>query len=247
MIPHLIPGDNVLVLKYIPGARIFNVWGKWEQLSMKRLPGKKIKRNDVLVYNYPYAKDWGFIQMDIMVYHVKRCIGLPGDTISIENGFYKIKGVNIILGNLAGQEKIAKADRNYLEEMELFYSYPEDSVFNWNIKNFGPLYIPARGDTILLDRINITLYKKLIEWEQQVSLVEDSVGGIYLNDLPVYQYIFNENYYFVAGDKVENSQDSRYWGLLPESFIVGKAWLIWRSVDRSTGEFRWNRFLKKID
>ena len=50
----------------------------------------------------------------------------------------------------------------------------------------------------------------------------------------------------MAGDRVEDSQDSRYWGLLPEDYIVGKAWIIWKSVDPHTGKFRWERFLKKI-
>ena len=50
----------------------------------------------------------------------------------------------------------------------------------------------------------------------------------------------------MAGDKGMNSQDSRYWGLLPEEYIVGKAWIIWKSVNQDTGKMRWNRFLKNI-
>lgn len=50
----------------------------------------------------------------------------------------------------------------------------------------------------------------------------------------------------MAGDKGENSQDSRYWGLLPEEYIVGKAWIIWKSVDPYTDAFRWGRFMKRI-
>jgi signal peptidase I len=44
-----------------------------------------------------------------------------------------------------------------------------------------------------------------------------------------------------------SSQDSRYWGLLPEEFIVGKAWLIWKSIDPLTDRMRWERFLKKVE
>ena len=55
------------------------------------------------------------------------------------------------------------------------------------------------------------------------------------------------DYYFVAGDKGENSQDSRYWGMLPEEYIVGRAARIWRSTDPYTGRFRWERFMKRIE
>lgn len=48
----------------------------------------------------------------------------------------------------------------------------------------------------------------------------------------------------MAGDQVEGSQDSRYWGLLPEEYIVGKAWIIRESTDPYTGKFKWDRFKK---
>lgn len=59
-------------------------------------------------------------------------------------------------------------------------------------------------------------------------------------------YRLRKNYYFMAGDNGMNSQDSRYWGMLPEEYIVGKAWIIWKSVDPYTDKFRWDRFLKVI-
>ena len=68
-----------------------------------------------------------------------------------------------------------------------------------------------------------------------------------LNDSIIQEYQFKEDYYFVTGDKVMNSKDSRYWGLLPKKFIVGKATLIWKSVDLDTDEIRWNRVFKRIE
>jgi signal peptidase I len=67
-----------------------------------------------------------------------------------------------------------------------------------------------------------------------------------MNGQPLASYYFQKNYYFMSGDYTEDSQDSRYWGLTPEEYIVGKAAFIWKSVDRNTGKFRWKRFLKKI-
>ena len=124
--------------------------------------------------------------------------------------------------------------------------YPYNSAFTWDIVNFGPLYIPAKGDNLKMDSMHVILYKNIIEWEQKKKLF---VRGdtVLLNDSVIQTYSFIENYYFVAGDKVMNSQDSRYWGLLPEPFIVGKAVRIWKSVDNSTDRIRWNRIFKKIE
>ena len=58
---------------------------------------------------------------------------------------------------------------------------------------------------------------------------------------------FKENYYFMGGDNMENSKDSRYWGLLPEPYIVGVATRIWKSVDKYTDEVRWDRVMKHIE
>ena len=51
----------------------------------------------------------------------------------------------------------------------------------------------------------------------------------------------------MAGDRVTSSRDSRYWGLLPESYIVGVATLIWKSENMETGKIRWSRVLKAIE
>ena len=54
------------------------------------------------------------------------------------------------------------------------------------------------------------------------------------------------NYYFMAGDNVGASNDSRYWGLVPEEYIVGVVKYISYSVDPETGKHRKGRTLKRI-
>jgi hypothetical protein len=51
---------------------------------------------------------------------------------------------------------------------------------------------------------------------------------------------------FMAGDLTSDSRDSRYWELLPEDFIVGKASVIRQSKDIKTGKRKWGRTLKTI-
>lgn len=246
MEPELIPGDNLLVMKPIIGARIFNLFASFrkEPTNIYRIPGyREIKRNDVLVFNFPYPNNWNKIEMNIFKYYVKRCIGLPGDSILIRNGLFHIEGVQMPVGNILSQKEIARTSK-FSEG--IFHSYPFDSIIGWNIKEFGPLYIPAKGDSILMNRTNFKLYERLIEWEQQEDL-ECKDCTIYLNENQIKSYCFKKNYYFVAGDNSMNSQDSRYWGLLPEDHIVGKVSYIWRSKDINTNEYRFNRFFKSVD
>ena len=242
MEPELTIGDNILVLKPTIGPRVFNLFASMrnEQTEIYRIPGiKKIQRNDILVFNFPHPNSWNKIEMHILKYYIKRCVGLPSDTLSIQNGFFHVKGIETSLGNMESQNKIATTEQF---EDGIFHSFPFDSIISWNIKDFGPLYIPGKGDSITLNQTNCRLYRKLIEWEQQGSLqYKDST--IFLNGTPINGYRFQKNYYFMAGDNGMNSQDSRYWGLLPEEYIVGKAWIIWKSVDPYTDKFRWNRFL----
>jgi signal peptidase I len=97
-----------------------------------------------------------------------------------------------------------------------------------------------------MDVDNIKLYRNLIRYEtgKEIELQGDTV---YLNKKILPQYIFTKNYYFMTGDWVFDSRDSRYWGLLPEDHIVGKAAIIWKSQDMGTGKYRWKRFFRVIN
>jgi signal peptidase I len=203
----------------------------------------KVKRNDVVVFNFPYT-DWNHLQPDLNVYYLKRCVAISGDTFSIEDGIYKVKNSSDILGNYENQYHFSQLQTEEVQSGN-FYCFPLDDSYQWNVKSFGPLYIPRKGDTLAIDSRNILLYRNLITYEtdKEISVHADTV---YLADTPLLSYVFQQNYYFMAGDYVFDSRDSRYWGLLPEDHIVGKATVILQSKDRDTGKRRWERFLKAI-
>lgn len=249
MSPALKDGDRILVNKLIMGPRLFNVSKvlRGEEVDIYRLPGlQDLKRNDVLVFNFPYQKGrWDMIHMDIMKYYVKRCIALPGDTLEIKKGFYEIRGCDDMLGNRKAQSDLADV-KDPGKYGIITRTFPRDKYLNWTISEFGPLPIPREGQTVMMNRKNYLLYRQLINWEQKEKLGFKD-GQVLLGDSVIYRYCFRKNYYFVSGDHLVNSQDSRYWGMLPEEYIVGKATLVWYSEDKHTGKPRWERIMKKIE
>lgn len=243
MEPGLIAGDYIVVNKLVYGARLFDVIDAIEgkEVAIHRMPGLgAIKRNDVVVFNFPYPARWDSIGFDVMKYYVKRCVALPGDTFEIKKAQYGVRRLDAPLGNVATQKELAKLLARERQAPHLgivLNGYPYDSIIGWDIEEFGPLYIPKQGDEIEMNRTHWVLYRTLIEWEQKQKLVVKE-GFFLLGKQEITSYRFQENYYFMAGDKVMNSQDSRYWGLLPEEYIVGKAVFIWKSVELSTGDVR---------
>ena len=251
MEPTLIPGDRILVNKWLMGARIFDVWESvaGKRVEISRLPGlEEIKRNDVIVFNFPHRHRWDSIGMDIMAYYVKRCVALPGDTFEIRNGYNKVRGYEGVLGNEEGQRILSHllSEENPSKEKLLQGGFPDDERVGWNIGELGPLYIPREGSKVDMTVENALVYRKPIEWEQRKKLHIQG-DSICLGDSIIKEYTFGKNYYFTVGDNVLSSQDSRYWGLLPEEYIVGKATCIFRSVHKHTGKERWIRFMKKIE
>ena len=250
MEPALLAGDRILVDKCSGGARLFDITKalKREETAIYRMPGwRRFQREDVLVFNFPYPGRWDSIGFDVMKYYVKRCIAIPGDTLEIRNAHYRVRGVEGVIGHEDGQNRLQQLMENgEAKRMRIVIrSYPKDPELGWSIAEFGPLYIPRKGDCIAMNRSHAVLYKNLIEWEQKKKL-RMKKDSVWLGDSLINSYHFRENYYFVSGDKIINSRDSRYWGLLPEPFIVGRVWRVWKSADPLTGETRWNRIGKKI-
>ena len=100
---------------------------------------------------------------------------------------------------------------------------------DWTRDNYGPIYIPRKGDKILITEQNYWIYKRIADAYEFKPI---AIGE---------EYEFEMNYYWMMGDNRHNSADSRYWGFVPEDHIVGRPVFIWLSIDKDKHGIRWNR------
>ncbi len=104
---------------------------------------------------------------------------------------------------------------------------------DWTRDNYGPIYIPRKGDKILITEENYWVYKRIADaYEFQPMRIGE-------------EYEFEMDYYWMQGDNRHNSADSRYWGFVPEDHIVGRPVFIWLSLDKDKHGIRWERLGRK--
>jgi signal peptidase I len=126
--------------------------------------------------------------------------------------------------------------------------FPSSQNYPWNVDNFGPLTIPAKGKTVQLTIDNLPLYARIISVYENNKL-EVNGTEIKINGASVTSYTFKMDYYWMMGDNRHNSADSRYWGFVPEDHVVGKAKFIWLSMDKDKSfpsKIRFGRMFRGI-
>ena len=227
--------------------------------------------------------------------YVKRCVGLPGQTLQIKDRIVYLDGkankepenvqytyhvklkqaipeemmedLGISMEDLTSLNtsgympltnravKVLKAHPDIVESITLnteandLEIYPLNGNKHWTRDNYGPVWIPKKGESIELTLDNIAIYERPIKvYEANDLQIRD--GKIFINGQEAKSYTFKMDYYWMQGDNRHNSADSRYWGFVPEDHIVGKPIFIWWSSDpdrRGINGVRWSRLGRIVD
>ena len=154
-----------------------------------------------------------------------------------------------ILRKISGIDSVNQSINMIKVSNETFF--PNKITFNWNEDNFGPIVIPKKGMKVELNRKNISLYKKIIS-EYEGNKLEINPSQIKVNNINVEQYTFKKDYYWMMGDNRHKSEDSRFWGFVPDDHIVGKPIFIWFSIKGindglKNWKIRWDRVFTTVD
>ncbi|MBE15096.1 MAG: signal peptidase I [Cytophagaceae bacterium] len=320
--------DSLIVVKsksYLPKP----------QLPYFRLPGfQDIKRNDIVVFSWPVdtlinanpGQEYGSVRkpIDKKSNYVKRCVGLPGDSLSVRNGYVYINGEknqlpdrarlqfgytfdskelfiqttprgeiiqkptpfvserydisDIYISNIDRENRIytyttqlteesaalLKANTNVQNLKRIPFEtgqrgtrvFPNAPIHDWNVNEYGPIYIPEEGKTVAITPESLPFYKRIIEVYEGYELGYDhkvTVSGtqVYLNGAPLNEYTFKQNYYWMMGDNRNNSLDARAWGYVPETHVMGKPVMVWLSLDPNKEgniiqRLRWDRMFTTV-
>ena len=227
--------------------------------------------------------------------YVKRCVGLPGQTLQVKNRIVYLDGkpnkepdnvqytyyvklkqyipddlmqeLGITMEDLASLNSHGylpltkraveglKARPDIVESVTINENapvgevYPRNAVTGWTCDNYGPVWIPKKGESIDLTMENIAVYERPIKVYEGNEL-DVKNGQIYINGQLATKYTFKMDYYWMMGDNRHNSADSRYWGFVPEDYIVGKPIFIWWSHDKDRAGIkgiRWGRLFNMVD
>lgn len=223
MEPTLHDGERVLVNKLTLGARLYTDFDfDSSELKCFRMPGLREARvGDIVVVNDPYYRCRDSITFTINRVYIKRCYGSPGDTVRIVDGHYIHPQNGTSLGPMFFQNEISELGDSLLRGMGVYVNaWNVNKLQKWTILDFGPLYVPKKGDVIYLTHENYRSYRKQIHYETGLWLKEKD-GKIVLDKKPISEYEFLSDWYFLGGDNVLNSRDSRYIGFMPADFIIG--------------------------
>jgi len=197
-----------------------------------RLPSiKEPEQGDIVIFKYPE---------DQYVHYVKRCVAGPGQTFEVRDKQAFVNSKEFV--NPPNSKFQPTTYSKYWNDYRIF---PRGAG---NQDNYGPIYIPKEGDTLRIGEYPTQLFKNVVELARHSFYIQN--GKVVIDGYEQEYYVVEQDYYFMMGDNRDNSLDSRFWGFVPFDLVVGRAMVVWLSIDkekplyRFTKIVRWKRFGK---
>ena len=214
-------GDRLFVNKFIYGGSTpYTIPFTSIRIPHLRVPGfRSVRQGDVIVFDWPGPRDQ--VEKPVQNWYLKRCIALPGDVVKIDR---RIVSVN---GKALEKPPHGKFLRQHPEPAD--YENPE--IFprgaRFNQDNYGPIVVPAKGATLILNANSFPGWQVFIRREGHTAeLVNDR---IFIDGKETSQYIAEKDYVFAMGDNRDDSLDSRFWGFVPLEDIIGTPMVVYWS------------------
>ena len=221
----LMPGDFILANKFT-----YHI-STPREIPIAELPIPQYKLfevgrpeiNDVVIFEFPRGFENDSLRGGSK--YVKRLIAGPHDTLKITDGKIFVNGNNIQLPVTFKNLKYEQKDSWIRDEI----IYPPGA--KWNRVSYGPIVIPAKGDTIKIAPENFERFKSIIVMDRGERSLLSEGTLVTLDGRAISEYVLKQDHYFVIGDNFEASMDSRHFGFITDKMIVGKAMFIYWSYD----------------
>lgn len=262
----LVNGERILIDKTAYGIRMpitiltvpftFDKYSDIVELPYKRIFESSVKRNDIVLFNNPLDTLRPLDKRELLL---SRCVALPGDSVHVKNGIFRINERDYVCSPDVTKEYFIKtSNRKNLTEVinELEISVPSsrieaDTVFLRLNKLEAFILNKSLPDsmqvTTLID--TVSNYKFLIPAKDKTINLDTETIAIYKHiilmekgskakivDNKLYilgeeqrRYTFTDNYYWMLSDNTLKSSDSRSLGFIPFKNIIGKGRFIWYS------------------
>lgn len=169
------------------------------------------KRGDVVVFNYPEDEDVDFI---------KRIVGLPGDKVAVKEGVLYVNDKE-----MTDQEFYPQA-QNDEDACVMDLTAESEKIFPDGFKKF-PFFLKHKRFVQMLETFD----------NKRTHMIQRSINNPVDYD---FEFSVPSRSFFVMGDNRDQSQDSRFWGIVPRENLKGKAIYIWLSLNNEKTECRYN-------
>ena len=268
----ILTGDFMLVNKFVYGMRTPDWVGiPWTDVGFFmpwfRFPSiQEPEPGDVVVFRYPVEPTLDYI---------KRCVAKSGQSLEVRDK--EIYTDNNLFPHTPGLQ--FTGSEIYEKNTGRYNFQTFSDQYYGSSDNFGPLLIPAPGDTFHFtdsnrakwyERFQVILYEKneitctfrnkkvqltylepgnsdtdvnMEQWKHLIKKVPVENFAINGESLKNYIYTVEQDTYFMMGDNRDNSSDGRQWGLVPRNNVVGKAAVIYFSLDTNKS---WANLFSKI-